>query len=514
MKKEKKRIIGSERPIFFYPEPSKHALDIGVFYPSNYSVGMSNLAFHFLYHNLKREHAFRVHRIFKDTAPFTLEEHRNIKSLKAIFTTISYEEDYLSLAKALSDSGVQLRRERRKGGPLIIAGGPAVTANPSILLEIADVIAVGEGEEVLSSIIGVLSRSGAGPEFLSEASKIASLIVPSVGLGVVQRNINYERKNFSSSVILTPFTAFADAFLIEIARGCPGWCNFCLARGIYGRYRYADLDWIKEQISSLPDGVTVGLVSTAVLSHPSFVEIVDFAVNKGHRVTLSSIRAEDLRKDTVEAISRAGLRSIAIAPEAGSEKVRFALGKIVKNEIYISAVRMLADAGVTSITLYFIAGSPFEDEESLVETDKFLAALRRESRRVRLSIHASVLIPKASTPFQYLELPGRESVLECMRSLQSIAVKNGLNFKAKGFRSAARQAILSLGDERVGRAIILSAVEGVAWGVALRRVGFEDSILYSRKDSATIFPWDRFYGDREKESLYRRFKKVVEKYNG
>jgi len=514
MKKEKKRIIGSERPIFFYPEPSKHALDIGVCYPSNYSVGMSNLAFHFLYHNLKREHTLRVHRIFKDTAPFTLEEKRPVRSLRVIFTTISYEEDYLSFAKILFDSGVELRRERRKDGPLIIAGGPAVTANPSILLEIADVIAVGEGEEVLSSIIDILSNLGAGPEFLYEASNIDSLILPSIGAGPVKRNINYERKSFSSSAILTPSTAFAGTFLIEIARGCPGWCNFCLARGIYGRYRYADLDWIKEQISSIPPDVAVGLVSTAVLSHPSFVEIVDYAVNRGHRVTLSSIRAEDLNKDTVNAIGRAGLRSVAIAPEAGSERVRFALGKIVKNKIYISAVKMLADAGVTSITMYFIVGSPFEDEESLLETDKFLSALKRESRRVKLSIHASVLIPKASTPFQYLELPGKESISERMKSLQRIAVKNGLNFKAKGFRSAARQAILSLGDERVGGAIILSAVEGVAWGVALRRVGFEDNILYSRKDSATSFPWDRFYGDREKQNLYRRFKKVVEKFNG
>ena len=101
MKKEEKRIAGSERPIFFYPEAAKHALDVGVCYPSNYSVGMSNLAFHFLYHNLKRQHNLRVHRIFRDSAPFTLEEHRPVKALKAIFTTISYEEDYLNFAKLL-----------------------------------------------------------------------------------------------------------------------------------------------------------------------------------------------------------------------------------------------------------------------------------------------------------------------------------------------------------------------------------------------------------------------------
>ncbi len=509
MRTKSYKLQSKETLLFRYPEPSRLAIDVGVCYPSNYRTGMSNLALHFLYDTLRRKHELRVKRVFLDSNPYTIEGKKPVSTLSVLFFTVSYEEDYFNLVKMLYAAGIEPLREKRGHEQIIIVGGPPITANPLPMFPVADVIVLGEGEGVLDEIADSLTAEGPGEDFLDDISRIPSVIIPGTGMIQGKRRAVTTSDRFSKTVIVTPDTTFSNTFLVEIGRGCRSRCNFCLARGIYGRFRYASLDWIEELAAELPENVSVGLVSTAVLAHPRFMDIVSLFSGKGTRVTVSSIRAEDIDKEKAELLAASGLRSAALAPESGSDRVRFALGKMVRNDVYIEAVKVLSNAGIRRLSLYMLVGFGLDDGGTFLETRDFLRGIKAVSRGARITIHANVLVPKPATPFQFLPFSEETRIKDSIRMLNDAALEAGVSVKFKSMRSAERQAVLSLGDERVGRAVVLSVVEGLAWKKALQVSGVDRRFIYEEKGIDTEFPWDGILGPAAKENLFRRFVKSV-----
>jgi radical SAM superfamily enzyme YgiQ (UPF0313 family) len=296
---------------------------------------------------------------------------------------------------------------------------------------------------------------------------------------------------------------------VESGRGCPGACAFCMATTIYRPLRFMPLVSFERLLDSLAAPVRrVGLVSTAVAAHPDFAAIVELLASRGISVSFSSLRAEDLDEAKARLIGSIGTSSVSLAPESGSERLRFALGKWVPDEVYFRSGSLLRRAGVTHFTLYFLCGAPGEDERTEAETKTFLSRFRTAIGERSFSVHVNPLVPKAWTPLQFYGMPAERSLAKLQERIGRDLGRIGLTVHVKSARSAVRQALLSTGDERVGRAIVHHVASRMSWKKALEEAGADGGFPHRRKGPETSFPWDRLAGPVLRGALFRRFEGI------
>lgn len=504
-------ILQRERWLVPFPPPESGAAPVVAGYPAPYRVGMSNLGFHFLLRRLKASRALSTERLFADTSPLTLESGTNISRASILFVSISYEEDYLNLARILMQAGVPPLAAERLGRPLIVAGGPAPSANPFPLAEIIDCCVLGEGERPLDGIIGIIEREPSiRPEVLLEKfAALPGVLVPSVSAGDAGYAPAAEG-GFSHSVVVTPDAVFSDTLLVEIGRGCPGSCAFCLASALFRPYRameVGEMEHLLDSIEHLP--AAAGFVSTAVAAGSDFGGMMRVCLGRGMRVALGSVRAEDLDEEKACLIGGAGVRSVSFAPESGSEALRFRLGKRVPNETYMLRARELNDAGVRSFKLYLLVGCPGETDGDVRETESFLCAFKEAAGKCRISVNVNVVVPKAWTPMQFYAMPPEEVLTSRMELVRRICRDLGIAVRTKSIRSAIRQTVLSLGDGRTGRAVLRYARGGISWKRALEEAGIDPGMPHVTRGIDDPLPWDAITGPVRRELLERRYRQIV-----
>lgn len=503
-------IKSNERLLLDFPRPARGALPLFVGYASPYRIGMSNLGFHFLFGRLRQSPSFSVERFFLDTSPRTLETGSKISSAPVILFSLSYEEDYINLVRILHQSGIPPLRGERNLRPVVIAGGPAVSANPLPLAGIVDLFVLGEGERPLGVIADVLEGDYAPQVALERMAGTPGIYVPGLSGSAAVFAPPADAEDFPASVAVTTGAVFPDAMLVESGRGCPGACAFCMASALYGPYRPMPLGTLKSRIMSvkIPPPRT-GLVSTAVAAHPGFAGIIEFLRGRGFRIALSSIRAEDLDDEKAALIGSVGIKSVSLAPESGSESLRRALGKRVPNEVYFHFAAGLRRGGVRNINLYLLVGLPGETHRSMMETKRFLEDFKKALGGKRFSVHCNVVVPKAWTPLQFFAMPEEKKLAGRLESVKRICGDLGLTVKAKSARSAIRQAILSLGDERVGAAITAYAAGGVSWKKALSGAGVDVRFPHEVRGIESSLPWDVFEGPVDRGFLLRRYLSIT-----
>ena len=411
----------------------------------------------------------------------------------------------------LHGAGVHALREKRGGRPLVIAGGPAVSANPAPLAAIADAISIGEGEGTLDGIIQVIEGEGAGEPraVLESLARIPGMLVPGYSRAGVSFSEPAALTRFPRSAVVTSESAFPDTLLVESGRGCPGACAFCLATSLYRPFRFMPLAAFEGLLRELPAPVArIGLVSTAVAANPDFVPIVKFLVSKGIAVSFSSLRAEDLDDEKARLVGEIGTASVSLAPESGSERLRYALGKKVADEVYFNAAARLRAAGVSHFTLYLLFGVPGEDEAALLDTRVFLERFREAIGGRHLSVHANPLVPKAWTPLQFFGMEDERELVRRQHELEKTLRKLGLGVQIKSVRSAVRQALFSTGDEGLGLAIVHHVEGGLPWKKALKIAGVNERFPHEKKGPETPFPWDGISGPVRRGTLYKRFEAI------
>lgn len=505
---DRHKLLAHEVTLEKFPRPTGAAARVAAGYAAPYRVAMSNLGFHFLYAGLRRSPGLRVERFFADTSPVTIESGSPLSDETALLFSVSYEEDYLNLVRILHESGVPPLRADRRGRPLVIAGGPAVSANPFPLADIVDAATLGEGEGMLEAIVTVLEDSAAtGIGVVRERlARIPGVLVPGLSRSGVSLREGSRLESFPRSVIMTPETVFPRTLLIECARGCPGACAFCLATSIYRPYRAMPFEAIRELMDSFEVPVRrVGLVSTAVAAHPDFEGIVRFLRSRAVSVSFSSLRAEDLDDDKADIVGAIGTSSVSLAPESGSEAARSRLGKKVPDEVYFHVAGKLYEAGVRRFTLYLLIGWPSLDDVMLSNTINFIEHFRQNIKRSRLDVHVNPIIPKAWTPLQFLAMPDEKELSVAQRGLEKALGRLGANVSTKSVRSALRQALFSTGDERIGRAIVHHVVDGLSWKKALRMAEVNERFPHEEKGPETSFPWDAIEGPVRRGALFKRF---------
>jgi radical SAM superfamily enzyme YgiQ (UPF0313 family) len=320
----------------------------------------------------------------------------------------------------------------------------------------------------------------------------------------------------TQSALFTPDTEFKEMALVEVNRGCPRGCRFCAACFVYHPFRNRSLSLL-ETLSkeSLTEERRIGLTGTAVSDYPDLPSLCRSILSQQGKISLSSLRVDAVTRPLIQCLSEGEDRTVAIAPEAGSERLRKVLKKGYTDEVVLEAIDTLIENGLYQIKCYFLIGLPSETDEDVKAIPLLAKKIRhqilsnRKDKRDRWKLVLSVnpFIPKPATPFQWASL---EEVRELKRKLKviqrGIKGEKGIEIIHDLPKWAYIQALLSKGDRRVGKILLAAHHFGGDWGKALRETSVNaDFYVYRKRDLDEVFPWDFIDHGIPKEKLKEEY---------
>jgi radical SAM superfamily enzyme YgiQ (UPF0313 family) len=483
-------------------------LPIALVYPNSYYLGMSNLGLHVLYRLSNDHDQVAAERAFWEqenqdnrSATVSLESQRPLSEFAVLAFSISYELDYFNVVSILKASGIPLfAADRDERHPLVMAGGPCITANPMPLSPFFDCLAIGEAEPILPAMMPVLLEgiSGKRDNLLKALASVPGIYVPQHSKTRVARQWAANLDDFPvTSVILTPDTELGDLYLIEVERGCYWGCRFCLVSTAFRPARFRSVTkLIKLAEQGLKYRKRIGLVGPAVSDHPQLEELLVRLRQIGAEFSLSSLRAGHLSDRTLIEIARGGARTVTLAPEAGSERLRQVIKKGICEEDILRTISRLAEQGIKQLKLYFMIGLPSEtdeDIEGIIElTLKCKGILDQRQSGTRLTLNIAPFVPKAGTPFQRLPMASIPILNRRLSLIRSKLAPRGIKLKSESPAWSQIQGVLSRGDSRVAEA--LANVEEVSlsgWRRATEQCHLDiDFYAHQRWDASQKLPWE------------------------
>ena len=528
-------------------------ITVCLIFPNHYWVGMSNLGFQIIYQLLNSspdvvcERAFLPERELLEehrrtnTPLLSLESQRPLSQFQILAFSLPYENDYLNLLQILHWGRVPLRSEERTPrDPLVVAGGAAPTLNPEPLSPFVDVFLLGEGEATVERFLEAFRRWGDDRRrLLEELASSEGIYVPSLyevrykddgTIGSfrplsdnipsrVRRPWLKEMDHLPlSSSLLTPETEFGEMVLLELGRGCPYRCRFCAVRSLYRPFRNRPLTLIEEGIEEgLRKARKIGLVGSALGNHPDFERICERVTREGGILSLSSLRANTVTERVAKALASGGQRTVSIAPETGSERLRQTVAKDLTDEEIMEATRILVKEGVVNLRLYFLVGLPrerWQDVEAIPPLLRrirhvMISTLRKEGGRITVSVNS--FVPKAWTPFQWVPYAEVTETQRKMRALErEIRGIRGCKMIHDLPKWGYLQVLLSMGDRRVGNLLLRAWEEGGNWGMAFRRSPLNpDFWVYREKKEREILPFDFIDHGIQKERLWEEYREAL-----
>ncbi|MFC1899661.1 radical SAM protein [Chloroflexota bacterium] len=482
---------------------------VALVYPNSYYVGMSNLGVHAIYKQLNDNRDFVGERVFWEKEnradfmpPLSLESQRPLTDFAAIAFSINYELDYFHVVHILKASGIPLfAAERDERYPLLIAGGPSITANPAPLVPFFDCLCIGEAEPIIPSLLPVLSQ-GIGcrrDSLLKDMAALPGVYVPQFydGVPIVRQWVANLDDFPVSSVVLTRDTELGNLYLIEVERGCNRGCNFCMVSRTFSPMRYRSLDSLLAQAETgLKARKRVGLVGPAVSDHPQIEELIVRLRGMGVGISISSLRVSPISQVVLTGLAEGGARTVTMAPEAGSERLRRVIKKGISTDDILHAVELASECGMKQIKLYFIIGLPTETDEDAEDIAVLMLKAKdivdKQRSGCRLNINIAPFVPKAGTPFQWLSMEA-VSVMEKRLSLIKKRLRPaGITVKNESPAWSEVQGVLSRGDNRLTEVLVsMEQISLAGWRKAIQDCGL-DVDYYARREWGTgeSLPWD------------------------
>lgn len=484
----------AERAAIAFPRHAKHRLAVA--YANRYHVGMSSLGFQRVVELVHRRPDWIAERFFTDGEgmPRSVERDAPLSDFGAIAFSVSFEEDYVHLLELLARAGVPWRRrERGDGDPLVFLGGSCAAINPLPMAELVDVFPLGAAENLLPAMLAALEQESRREAVLDRLAATDGFFVPArhdpeeLAQGGKLRKLELTAEqmrlpgHLPTSCLVTPHTEFADKFLIEMSRGCPEKCKYCWATFGMGKFRAHPTEMILEAMERAR-AVTdqLGFVATAVGDHPEVERILEESVRLGFRAAVSSIRIPAVTEGVLAALHASGDRSITLAPETGTDRLRWIMNKPVPNALLLEKVRLIFRHGFRELKLYFIVGMPgetMEDVDGIVDLaaecrEAMLAETRARGRTGEIQLGVNLFVPKPYTPWQREPMDREENLREKIarlrrgvRRLPNVRLTDNLSI-----RQAVWQTYLGKGGTEVADAIECAA-RGAPLADVLREFG-------------------------------------------
>lgn len=529
-------------------------LSVALVYPNTYHQGMSNLGVQAVYRLLNSRDDTLCERFFLPD-PEDLDEHRRtgfplvsletqrpLADFDLVAFSISFENDYLNLPVLFELGRLPFRREARDSRyPLVLCGGVCAFLNPEPLADIMDLFAVGEAEVLVGTLLDTLHQAGARSRdaLLLALAALPGIYVPSLYrvdyradgtldrmtplAGAPERIVRQwlpRLDDFQArTCVATPDTEFGSMQLIEVSRGCPRACRFCAAGYIYRPFREHSAAHLHREALSADDGPgKVGLVAAAVSDYDGLAGIGCAVLDAGGEVSVSSVRIDAITPPQIEVLVRSGHKTLALAPEAGSQRLRDVVNKGVDEAQILAAVRMIAAAGVPNLKLYFMVGLPGETDADVTAIGALTGSLRKvwedegraRGRLGRLTLSVNPFVPKPWTPLQWAPMEPAARLEKKYRLLQkAIRPLANVDLQCESLRSAELQGLLARGDRRCGVLLPLLAA-GRNLKTAGREAGLDPAFyLHRERHADELFPWEILDQGVRREHLWREYRDAL-----
>lgn len=534
------------------PPPWGGRLSVALVYPNSYHQGMSNLGVQAVYQLLNSRADTRCERFFLPDSGdlqehqrsgfplLSLETRRPVHDFDLIAFSVSFENDYLNLPPLFALLQIPLfSRDRESRFPLLLCGGVCAFLNPEPLADIMDLFAVGEAEPILPALIDTLT-SGSGqqrPVLLQRLAALPGLYVPKLYqvtyavdgspvyqalAGAPSRVVRQWDREFTANpamtCVLTPATEFSGMRLLEVSRGCPRACRFCAAGFIYRPFRQHSPECLADRVLGGAAPGRVGLVAAAVSDYQALAQLGRAIQQAGGEVSVSSVRIDALSVDQVAVLADSGHKTLALAPEAGSQRLRDLINKGINEQQIVAAAAMIAEGGIPNLKLYFMVGLPgetVEDVDAIVAlTEKirevWLAAGRQAGRLGQITLSVNPFVPKPWTPLQWAPMLRRSALEKTYRQLQKrFRSMPNVALHSESLRSAELQGLLARGDRRMAAVLPLLAA-GTSLKAACRQIGIEPAdILYRERGAQEPFAWEILDQGVRREHLWQEYQDAL-----
>jgi radical SAM superfamily enzyme YgiQ (UPF0313 family) len=544
------------REVGYVRKPHGGRLRVALAFPNTYFVGMSNLGFQAVYRLFNDLDEAVCERVFlppkqelKDALAggaslVTLESQTPVSQFDVIAFSVSFEWDYPNVVSMLKLAGVPVRADQRnEHHPIVVLGGAVTFLNPEPLAPFADVVAAGEGEILVPDLVRQVSEGGGRRAVLDRLAARPGMYVPSlvdveygpdgtiarfVPRGAAEAAWPIRKAALKASEladppatgIFTPDTEFGSRLLVEVVRGCANLCRFCWAGYNYLPVRAFDADRVLQiAAAARPHAGRVGLVSIALCDHPEIERILSGLHEMGYGISPASLRLDDLTAPIVALLKASGERTITIAPETGSDRLRRVINKTVTNEQILDRAEMVFAGGIENLKLYYMIGLPTEEDEDLVAIRDLTLAIRERmmtharSRGAvgRLVASVNPLVPKPGTAYQWLPMESSEGIERKMKRLrQLVSGLDNVFFNIKSERHSFYQALLSVGDRRVAAIVEAAERNGGQWRAAAAEAGV-DAEWYVFRDRSldAVLPWDVVDGGMKRSFFRAEFERSL-----
>ncbi len=529
-------VFQSERLLFTPAKAKPDAIPIIFAFPNQYSIGITSLGYQIVWATLAMRSDLQVSRLFTDT------KEPLPRSPEILGFSLSWELDYINILNLLESLDIPFRAEERgENHPLVFGGGPVLTANPEPFAPFFDIILLGDGENLLDSFIHGYQevRQESRSHQLLHLASIPGIYIPSLyhiaytsadgeiksiqpltqAIPSQVEKQTYRGNTLSASTVVTKHAAWENIYMVEVVRSCPEMCRFCLASYLTLPFRTASLT--DSLIPAIERGLKVsdrlGLLGASVTQHPQFEALLDYLAQPqydGVRLSIASVRTNTVTEKLAKILAQRDTRSLTIAVESGSERLRQIVNKKLTNEEIVQAAVNAKVGGLKGIKFYGMVGIPGEELEDLEATVKMLMAVKKAAPGLRLTFGCSTFVPKSHTPFQWFGV--KQEGKKKLQWLQKQLGKQGIEFRPESYNWSVIQALISRGDRRLAPLLELTREYGDSLGSYKRgfkelRGQLPELEYYVHQDwqPGKILPWSHLQGPLPESTLIKHLEHAI-----
>ena len=527
---------------------------VAIVYPNTYFVGMSNLGLHIIYEEINLRNDSVCERIFlpekkeleaydKTKTPLmSVETQRPMHQFDVVAFDVTFEMDYFNIPLMLRHGRVPIMgKDRTEFDPIVIAGGPCATFNPEPFADFIDAFIIGEGEGIVSRVLDII-RDGKMEgldrhAILCQLANISGVYVPSLYVPIYSDDGEFKgydiaegapktiKRHFEmltsggETVVATNYTEFGAMYIIEVARGCGRHCRFCMAGYCFRVPRVRPLEILKEGVDRAEKlGKKVGLMGAAISDYPEVDELVTYIRSKDMRYSCASLRADSLTQAVVDGLADSGQKTITIAPETGSERLRRVINKGISEEHLQNAATLSAKSGIQHMRLYIMIGLPTETDEDIEAivglAERTQAHMAEVGCKGRLTLSINPFIPKPFTPFQWMAMDNQKMVEKKLQYIKKALQKNRrIEVLVESPKEAYIQGVLARGDRRLGAVLAACAADrgSKSFKAEMKAAGLDmDAMNYRERSFDEFLPWSHLDMGMDDGYLEMEWKRSVD----